>query len=70
MNDTPIVLSTPEQIKHYVRLSQKYAMRLELKGLRHSRGSVIAFIKKQHGWKGNKESIYQQFCDHYKLERD
>lgn len=48
-------------IRRFQKLAQLYAMRLELLGMRHSGGSVIARIKKHYGLKGNKQSIYDQF---------
>ncbi len=56
-----IMLNTPEQIERY-RLSTLYhALKLETLGLKHSRGSVYALIKKQFGLKGNKQSVLDQF---------
>lgn len=44
-------------------IAQKSALKLELAGLRHSRGSVYAHIKKVYGLRGNKQSVYTQFCE-------
>lgn len=44
-------------------IAQKSALKLELAGLRHSRGSVYAHIKKAYGLRGNKQSVYTQFCE-------
>jgi hypothetical protein len=38
----------------------KGALSLECKGLRHSRGSVYALVKREFGFKGNKESVLAQ----------
>lgn len=44
-------------------LAQKSALKLELAGLKHSRGSVYAHIKRTYGLRGNKQSVYTQFCE-------
>jgi hypothetical protein len=44
-------------------LAQKQALKLELKGLKFSRGSVYAHIKRTYGLRGNKERVYTQFCE-------
>jgi hypothetical protein len=44
-------------------IAQKSALKLELAGLKHSRGSVYAHIKKVYGLRGNKQSVYTQFCE-------
>jgi hypothetical protein len=56
-----ILLNTPDQIEQY-RLHVLYqALKLETLGLKHSRGSVYALIKKQFGLQGNKASVLKQF---------
>ena len=45
----------------YHRLAQKHALRLEILGMKHSRGSVYAHIKRTYGLKGNKQSVLDQF---------
>ena len=44
-------------------LAQKQALRLETLGLKHSKGSVYAHIKKTYHLRGNKQSVYTQFCE-------
>lgn len=44
-------------------IAQKSALRLELTGLKHSRGSVYAHVKRVYGLRGNKQSVYTQFCE-------
>lgn len=58
-----ISLTEPKQIEMYHMLSQKAALGLELKGLKFSRGSVYAHIKHTYGLRGNKQSVYTQFCE-------
>ncbi len=44
-------------------LQWKYALKLEMIGLRHSSGrSVYAHVKRQLGFKGNKASVLTQLC--------
>ncbi len=38
----------------------KYGLKLEIQGLKHSRGSVYAHVKKTLGWRGNRQSILNQ----------
>lgn len=47
----------------HTMLAQKSALKLELVGLKHSRGSVYAHIKRTYGLRGNKQSVYTQFCE-------
>jgi hypothetical protein len=56
-----IVIDTPSKINGFHMLQLKYALKLELKGLRFSRGSAYAYIKKHYGLKGNKQKVYDQF---------
>lgn len=44
-------------------LAQKHALSLERKGIKHSKGSVYAHIKKVYGLRGNKEAVFTQFCE-------
>lgn len=44
-------------------IAQKHALLLELKGLKHSGGSVYARIKKHYGLRGSRQSVYTQFCE-------
>ena len=56
-----IMLTTPEQIEQYRLLTMYQMLKMETLGLKHSRGSVYALIKKQFGLKGNKQSVLKQF---------
>lgn len=51
------------EIKLAQMIAQKHAMNLERKGLRHSGGSVTARVKRHYGLRGNRESVYTQFCE-------
>jgi hypothetical protein len=39
-------------------LTRRAALGLEMKGLRHSRGSVYALCKREYGLKGNREKVH------------
>jgi hypothetical protein len=46
----------------FQKLAQYHACRLQLLGMRHSSGrSIIAHVKKTYGFKGNNESVVEQF---------
>ncbi len=50
-------------------LAQKQALKLEMLGMKHSRGSVYAHIKRTYGLRGNKKSVYTQFCELVEKEK-
>lgn len=52
---------TGDDIQVFHLLQLKHAMRLEMKGMRHSRGSVFAYVKRTFNLKGNKQRVYDQF---------
>jgi hypothetical protein len=52
---------TGTHINLFSMLSQRGALRLEIMGLKMSRGiSVYAIVKKQHGFTGNKQKVLEQ----------
>ena len=55
------MLTTPTQIETYRICTLYQALKLETLGMRHSRGSAYATIKKEFGLKGSKESVLKQF---------
>lgn len=57
------------QTKLFNMIAQKQALKLEINGLRHSRGSVYQQIKNQYGLRGNKLSVYTQFCELVEREK-
>lgn len=60
MNEPTVLTGNGVYAFHY--LAQRSAMRLELKGMKHSSGrSVIAHVKREHGFKGNRQKVYDQF---------
>lgn len=58
--ESAIVLT---QTRVFQYLQWKYAMRLEAIGLKNSRGSVTAHVKKAMGFKGNREKVMKQLDD-------
>ena len=56
-----LILNTPEQIEGFRLLTMYHALKLETLGLKNSRGSVYALIKKEFSLKGNKQSVLEQF---------
>ena len=41
-------------------LQWKYGLQLEMKGMKNSRGSIYAHVKRTFGWKGNRQKIYDK----------
>lgn len=58
-----VSLTEPKQIELYHMMTQRSALKLEIAGLKMSRGSVYAHIKRTYGLRGNKQSVYTQFCE-------
>ena len=56
-----MMITTPEGINHFRLVSLKLALGLECKGMKHSRGSAYATIKREFNLKGNKQSVLDQF---------
>ncbi len=50
-------------IKLYRMLALRGALSLECKGMKRRGKSAYAIIKNEWGLKGNKESVYTQFCE-------
>ena len=48
----------------YNLLRLKGALKLEVAGMKHSRGSVYAKVKKDFGFKGSKESVLNQLINY------
>lgn len=65
--DRPGIIRTGPELFNLLQL--KYAMKLEMRGLRHSKGSVYAHVKRRFGLKGNRQKVYEAFCDMHGLER-
>ena len=63
MTNQVTTISTPEGIEVFHMIQLKYALKLELAGMRHSRGSAYQYIKNHWYLKGNKQKVYDQFCE-------
>lgn len=56
------VLDTSDGIAFFQLATLKSALKLELLGMRHSRGSALK-VAKRMGYKGNRETVYKAVCD-------
>ena len=55
------VLTTPEQIATYRLAALRTALRLELKGMRVSKGpTAYSILRSQYGYKGKREAVLAQ----------
>ena len=58
------IITNPTQINHFRYLTILKGLRLEMRGLRVSRGmTMYALIKKELGLSGSRESVYNQLAD-------
>jgi len=55
------ILTDPKKIELYQMRTQLASLYLEIKGLKSSRGSMSAFLKKNYNLKGNKVKVYKEF---------
>ena len=55
-----MVFDTPEGINFFQLASRRAALKLEVAGLRHSRGSVYALCKREYGLRGSKARVLEQ----------
>ena len=60
MNMEPIMI-TGTQVELFRLMAMKSALKLECLGMKHSRGSVYALIKREFGYKGSKKKVLEQF---------
>ena len=63
------VITGKDNIAMFRLIQLKHALHLEVKGLKHSRGSVYALVKREFGLRGNKRSVYTQFCELVEREK-
>ena len=58
------IITNPTQINHFRYLTILRGLRLEMRGLKMSRGmTMYALIKKELGLSGSRESVYNQLAD-------
>lgn len=56
------VFSGANATRVYQLIAQRSAMKLEIRGMHHSSGrSVIAMVKRDYGFTGNKQRVLEQF---------
>lgn len=48
------------QTRNFQVLAMRSALKLEILGIKHSRGSVYALVKRRFGFKGNKNRVLEQ----------
>jgi len=59
-----MIIDTPEQIEHFRFLTLRQGLKLEIKGMRMSRGaSAYAIIKAELGLKGSRISVFNQLSE-------
>lgn len=64
-----VVFDTPEQIRMARLLTLRAALKLEVMGLR-GRVSAYATVKREFGFRGNKERVYTQFCEYVEKQKE
>lgn len=59
-----IMVTGKDDIQKFRVLTMRQGLKLELKGMKMSRGrSCYSLVKEQFGFKGNKQKVYDQLCD-------
>lgn len=59
-----MILDRPDQIEHFRFLTLRQALKLEIKGLKMSRGvSAYAILKRELGLKGSRISVFNQLSE-------
>ena len=56
-----IIIDTPEGIAAYRMLALRSALKLEILGMKHSRGSAYATIKREFNLRGNRQKVLEQY---------
>lgn len=62
-DNQPVLLVGNQQTMMFRMYTIKSALSLEVMGMKHSRGSVYAMVKRDFNLKGTKKKVYEQFCD-------
>lgn len=57
-----VMFAGRDAVEVFRLISIKHALRLEALGMKHSRGSVYARVKREFGLHGNKQSVSDQFA--------
>lgn len=58
------ILTTPEQIRMAQLITWKHALFLEIKGMTRHGTSVYTIVKREFGFVGGKQRVYDQLCEH------
>jgi hypothetical protein len=60
-----MIADTPEKINAYMLLALRGALKMEVLGMKNSKGhSANQIVKKQFGFKGSKEKVLEQFTNY------
>ncbi len=57
------MLNTPSQIRWFHMRTQLAALKMEIFGMKHSKGSVYQHIKKTYNLTGTKLEVYGKFAE-------
>jgi hypothetical protein len=63
------VITGSHNIKVAQMIAQRSALKLECRGLKKRGRSMYAIIKQHYGLRGNRESVYTQFCELVEREK-
>jgi hypothetical protein len=59
-----MILDNPNQIAHFRLLTLRQMLKLEMLGMKHSSGkSAYAMIKRELGFKGSRQSVFNQLSE-------
>ena len=58
------VIGPNRPLEGFHALQLKAALKLEIAGMKNSRGSAYAYIKKQYGFRGSKQAVFIQLTQH------
>lgn len=58
-----VTLTDPTDIKRFHMTAQLKALRLEILGFKHSKGSVYAHVKRTYGLKGDRHDVAIQLLE-------
>lgn len=67
--DKAISVTDPDEIRVVRMIALKSALNLERKGLRRKGRSALSIVKSEFGLRGNRESVYTQFCELVEREK-
>lgn len=69
MSDQAIVITGKDNIEFARMLALKGALRLETLGMGRRGRSAYSIVKSEYGFRGNKQSVYTQFCEFVESEK-